>query len=245
MFLRLIFCSLSIIISCSVSLADNSQGNAQKPGLSHLYFDEHLGSEKRQQREQERLELERRKMQASEEARQKLELEKQQKLADIVTFEEGPDVVAEYPLLVPRLGDGPITDGADIDKLTSKVAWERKGASSCASSGELSEFALKSAALQEVLKRFSGNSEFFEAHCKDPRCQDLGRVGVPHSLELTDPFGTKLKLIDRVEECRWSLVKPPEVGWRVVSVSEVSCLCVTPQMYEVIISQSVEPAPGQ
>ncbi|MCB0322141.1 MAG: hypothetical protein KDD69_01175 [Bdellovibrionales bacterium] len=137
--------------------------------------------------------------------------------------ENGDAAQRQKRTIVPRL-KGPFIDRGDDGAITSRYSWKREG--NCGNPKNERDLKNKANALKEVLFRFSGRDDFYDAitaeHCAAGcGAQQAAVVG----FAVQSSQGGEFKIAEQAGECRYSLTRPAEGQWKLLEASKIVCLC--------------------
>ena len=126
-------------------------------------------------------------------------------------------------LLVPILR-GVKTDSRNESAITSTGSWAAQSGTYCELMKGDTEECNSARSLRDVLRRFTGNDEFFKSQCPST-CRSPADVPVLKDLQLVDGE-TKLRKVLDGGSCSFQLTKPFQSAWKVGQVLRTECTCV-------------------
>ena len=132
-----------------------------------------------------------------------------------------------YAALPPSL-KGPKVDESDPRAITS-AAWDKGAAQECWLVESTAQLQSKSKAVQEVLMRFSGSSDFYDGMIATfcaPECE--GKDGNPEitGFSIVDGFGGEFKIEGQGSSCSYQLRKSASNRWPIYQVDKIVCHCL-------------------
>lgn len=132
---------------------------------------------------------------------------------------EGPS-----SFLTPRI-KGPATNPDNKVSITSELGWAYTKGAFCKIPNTAESLCKKTMALKEVLFRFSGNDDFFDASCEQHSCAN-GEKAVLSDLAFPQLEQGMLDLITVGSECRYNLQKGPTKNWVLMRAQSAICSCL-------------------
>lgn len=139
----------------------------------------------------------------------------------ILTFPE------EGEHLTPSL-DRVVSDRLNPNTITTSFGWT-KGERGCRLADDASDrdFFNKAAALEELIGRFSGNTDIVSNYCAE-ECLGQGGNYLPSALKVkkNTQSTTKFSLYAEGDTCHYQLSKSKDQDWQTIKASELTCSCM-------------------
>lgn len=128
---------------------------------------------------------------------------------------------------VPASLKGVQTDKNNKNAITSSASWKLPRSKDCSVGVNENAFLQRGVALKEVLKRFSGSNDFFDASmeniCAD-KCKK--KQAVVTNLRLDETSSTVLSEGIVKKTCRYVLEKPKNKDWKTLKLLNMTCSCI-------------------
>ena len=183
-------------------------------GLSQLDFDKQIVKEKKKSQEDEIL--------------KGLEGAKKESLTEeyLTISPEEKELIDPSRLLVPLL-KGPAVDADNQFSITTEKTWRKKEQFRCFVPDGEENLCKKTRALQELLKRYTGDDDFFKAQCLE-KCPDAEQKPILSGVTLIRKVGYDFKFVAAGEQdCKFAFVREPDKDWVVQAVKDVKCVCIS------------------
>jgi len=132
-----------------------------------------------------------------------------------------------YTILPPNL-KGPRTDANNAIAITSK-SWTKTESEQCWVLHAKESVKDKSAAVQEILERFSGSRDYYDgllsAFCA-PECENQSGKPYVSGISIVDAFGGEFKIISEGNNCSYQLTKSTGKRWPIYQIDKLVCNCL-------------------
>ena len=122
---------------------------------------------------------------------------------------------------------GVIADKKNSNVITSKTSWRLPKSKDCSIGVGETSFLKRGVALKEVLNRFTGNDDYFDASVENicsEKCE--GKEPLVTNLRFDELSSVVLSVGIVRNSCRYLLEKPKKKDWKTVRLLSMTCSCI-------------------
>ena len=122
---------------------------------------------------------------------------------------------------------GVATDKKNSNAVTSSISWVLPKSKDCSIGVNETSFLKRGMALKEVLSRFTGNDDYFDASI-DNICSEKceGKEPLLTNLRIDELSSVVLSVGIIKNSCRYLLEKPKKKDWKTIKLLSMTCSCI-------------------